>query len=283
MYSEKQYRLSRCRVDKTSLILTIGDISVRVESANKTFLRDLAVYYPHFVDRGLCDIEAHIHVSHHTLPFRDDIVVMREEGSIAVDGGEFKGAFCPASKEARFTMRAEKNLFDSFLRVFYSLILTGHDGFLVHAAGLEQNGRAYLFAGPSESGKTTTATMAGGFNVLNDELVLVKRKEGKFWLYATPFNGDYDRPIQNVSAPLSGFFFLDKHLEGAFKPVGQTKAMVQLLETVFFFDPDTQANQRVLDLCRQLASQFDAFKINIRSRKHLRDVIDDVSKEYSYT
>ncbi len=268
---------------QTSLTLTIGGISVRVESKNTTFLHDLSRYYPHFVDHQSCHITANIHLTHQTLPFSDDIVVTNENNVYTIDGGEFKGKFSQKSSKAKFTMRAEASLFDSFLRVFYSIILTQHDGFLVHAAGLGKNGQAYLFAGPSESGKTTTASVAGDFTVLNDELVLVKKQSDTFYLHATPFNGNYDRPIENSSAPLKGFFFLDKQLKKGFEPVDKAQCLVQLLGCIFFFDPDPQANQRILNLSHQLVSQFDGYKINILSREHLGELVNEITEEYSYT
>ena len=151
-------------MNRSSIILTIGDVSVRVGSENESFLRDLGQYYSNFVDQEPGDIAAEIHLTHQTYTYSDEIVVKSENNKYTIDGGEFKGELCLNSRIARFSMRPEASLFDSFLRVFYSILLTEYNSFLVHAAGLKKDDGAYLFSGPSSSGKTTTATIANDFN-----------------------------------------------------------------------------------------------------------------------
>ena len=62
--------------------------------------------------------------------------------------------------------------------VYYTLLKHNHPGksnnnFLVHACAVSRDGRGYVFAGPSESGKSTIAILSSDYNVLNDEIVIV--------------------------------------------------------------------------------------------------------------
>lgn len=264
--------LSRC--------LTIGDVSVKVESSDQSFIDDLTVKYQHFLDQAPNQIAARIHVTHQTFLSRSDILVTQSDGIYDIDGGEFKGHLDLNSKITSATMRAEISVFDSFLRVFYSILLTQYDGFLVHSAGLKKDQNAYLFAGPSSSGKTTTAIRAKDFSVLNDELTLVRKVEDTFYLFSTPFAGAYDQTIERLSAPLKEIFFLDKQLSEAFVSVDKIQCLVQLLENVFFFDSSLDANQRILNLCHQAASEVGAFKINVLSRDNLWELVNDIEQKY---
>ncbi len=54
-------------------------------------------------------------------------------------------------------------------------------GLALHASGVELGGRAYVFAGPTDAGKTTAAENASsalGANVFADDLVFLRREEG---------------------------------------------------------------------------------------------------------
>src|SRR5688572_22705066 len=59
---------------------------------------------------------------------------------------------------------------EDYLRVVCAHLVIPAGGFLLHSAGLEHDGRAYLFFGPSGSGKTTVTSMSPGALVLSDDL-----------------------------------------------------------------------------------------------------------------
>ena len=49
---------------------------------------------------------------------------------------------------------------DSVLRILHTVLLAGQGGMLMHASSVMLDGRAYLFTGVSESGKTTISRLA---------------------------------------------------------------------------------------------------------------------------
>lgn len=61
--------------------------------------------------------------------------------------------------------------------LYHALIEAAKPGWLLHAAALERDGRAIVFAGPSGAGKTTLsiALIARGWRTLTEEIVLVDR------------------------------------------------------------------------------------------------------------
>jgi len=64
------------------------------------------------------------------------------------------------------------------LDLYHALIEAAKPGWLLHAAALERDGRAIVFAGPSGAGKTTLsiALIARGWRTLTEEIVLVDRQ-----------------------------------------------------------------------------------------------------------
>lgn len=86
---------------------------------------------------------------------------------------------------------------------------------LVHASAVaDRDGRGFLFAGESGSGKTTTARFWQAHSradVLNDDRVIVRRvAAGRFFLHPTPWYGDFSDYLnaRQRTAPLSAAMFL---------------------------------------------------------------------------
>lgn len=104
---------------------------------------------------------------------------------------------------------------ENYLRVAYSWLCIEKSGFLLHACGIIRKGKAYVFFGPSESGKTTVAMLSRNLSILSDDLVIVLRinppcpfskAEGGKRKEASPHRGD-KRGAEGISLllPTSDF------------------------------------------------------------------------------
>jgi hypothetical protein len=85
---------------------------------------------------------------------------------------------------------------------------------LVHACGILRSGKAIVFTGPSEAGKTTTAMLCGEQHgkVINDEMLLFSRPTAEnpgINIQGTPIIGGISTRL-NIIAPLSCILFLTK-------------------------------------------------------------------------
>jgi hypothetical protein len=77
--------------------------------------------------------------------------------------------------------------------VLMSSILSRGLGVEVHACGLEDNGRGFLFPGVSGAGKSTIAGLFKGEEgvlILSDDRMVVRRMEGRLLAFGTPWLGD---------------------------------------------------------------------------------------------
>jgi len=104
-------------------------------------------------------------------------------------------------------------IFEQFFHQLYYTLLEHKyagrmpDQFLVHSSGVVKNGKGYVFVGPSGSGKSTIAELSAEYDILNDEITLIKKTKNKYTAHATPFNG-YFRLKKNISCPLKAFLFI---------------------------------------------------------------------------
>lgn len=81
---------------------------------------------------------------------------------------------------------------------------------LLHAAGIVQEGLAYLFVGPSGAGKSTVCKLSasnGACDILHDDAVALSQTEEGFRAWSTPLSGEMRTP-SNISAPLRAIFSL---------------------------------------------------------------------------
>jgi hypothetical protein len=72
--------------------------------------------------------------------------------------------------------------------------LSRGEGVEVHAVGIiDESGCGHLFLGHSGAGKSTTARLWNvrpGVHILSDDRIILRVRDGHFWMYGTPWHGD---------------------------------------------------------------------------------------------
>ncbi|MDP8230006.1 MAG: radical SAM protein [Candidatus Gorgyraea atricola] len=114
-------------------------------------------------------------------------------------------------------------------QILFARILADREGCYLHSCGVNFEGKGLLFAGHSEAGKSTMATMLKGkAEILCDDRMIVRRKAGKFRIYGTWSHGDIP-DISSNSAALKAIFFLEKSLENKILRIEDKKEIVRKL------------------------------------------------------
>jgi hypothetical protein len=112
----------------------------------------------------------------------------------------------------------------------------------VHSCGVvDRDGRGLLFVGQSQAGKTTTARLwegEAGVRILSDDRIIIRKEEGKFWMYGTPWHGEAELAAQS-KAELTRIFFLRQARENRLDMQRGASAAARLLACGFptFYDP----------------------------------------------
>jgi hypothetical protein len=127
-------------------------------------------------------------------------------------------------------------------------------GLMVHACGIEHEGKGYLFAGNSGHGKSTMAELwQEDARILTDERLILRLQNDEIWMYGTPWRGDF--PDSSPSGVrLDKVFFLRSGSDNMSSPAAGTEASALLLGRSFppFWDKDGMAF--TLDLVARIAS-----------------------------
>jgi hypothetical protein len=250
--------------DHHELVIEIGNIPVRVRTANLAFLRMLENRYVGFVGAAQrADYEFEVDLA---LPdgvhADDDLRVLRQSGRWSLERGDFRAEWDPASNQGSIRQSANPYSIDSVLRIVHSLALAKEGSFLVHAASAVRNGRAFLFAGLSGAGKTTISRLMPADTVLlTDEVSYVRRQEGSYLAFGTPFAGELAKSGENISAPIAALYLLAKGPQNRVEQVGPAEASRALLESILFFAQDAELVKSVFQAACEFVCRVPIYRL----------------------
>jgi hypothetical protein len=246
-------------VERLSLVIEIGGMPVRVQTTDPAFLRMLLDRYDGFVTSAesaggseaaaerAAEIDFDIDLELTPTRFADPEAVVRvtqDRGRWTLERGDFHAEWEPASRRGSIRQTANPYSIDAVLRIVHTLVLARQGGFLLHSASAIRNGRAFLFAGVSEAGKTTISRLAPpDATLLTDEISYVRKQESGYVAYGTPFTGELAKLGENVSAPIAALYLLAKGTENRIDPIPLAEAVRSLLANLLFFAEDNELVQ----------------------------------------
>lgn len=235
-------------IECLSLVIEIGGMPVRLCTNDPEFLRVLQDRYAGFVsDTQRADIDFEVEIEQPTIADPDaDVEVQCRDGRWSLRRGDFHAEWEPAARHGSIRQTANPYSIDAVLRIVHTLVLARQGGFLLHSASAIRNGKAFLFAGVSEAGKTTISRLAPrDATLLTDEISYVRRRDGEYVAFGTPFTGELAKLGENVSAPISTLYLLAKGNENRIDPLTPTEAVRGLLSNLLFFAKGEELVQAV--------------------------------------
>ena len=147
-------------------------------------------------------------------------------------------------------------------QVLWILLLSRGRGMIFHACGMDDHGKGYLFLGNSGDGKSTTARLwfDHGLIVLNDDRIIVRETKGKFWMYGTPWHGDFKEHSPR-GLPIHKLFFLHHGRKNSSQPKSGAEAVSMLLARSFppFWDKEGMAF--TIEFCQRLVSEIPCYEL----------------------
>jgi len=217
----------------TTINIKIADISTRlilekgfcqkVESAARQFASDKPAEYTlraNIVDDIPCD-----------KAYSEELSV--QGNRLMINSNEYSGYMDLRKKKGQVDILPAWELAAllNFLKNLYSALILFAEGLMLHAAGVVKDDRAYIFFAPSGGGKSTVAGLSGNYTILTDELLAVRRANGSFHAYSTPFwgsNRDEGRGISG-SFKIGGLFKLVKDKKVYLKRFPHSRAIAEIL------------------------------------------------------
>jgi hypothetical protein len=258
------------------VIIEIGGVPVQVTTESREFVRMLEARYSGFLNPEThpameFDVEL---VEPGKITEEEDLAVRFESGRWVIERGDLRAEWEPALRRGRMVQALNPYSIDAVLRIIHSLILAKEGGLLVHAGSCVRNGQAFLFAGLSGAGKTTISRLApADATLLTDEISYLRHSGIGYLAYGTPFAGELATPGENVQAPLSAIYFLQKGPENAIEPVKASEAARLLLENVLFFANDPELVNLVFESACDVVRCVPAYRLTFFPDKRVWELI----------
>jgi hypothetical protein len=227
-----------------SVAIEIGGMAIALRTQDPSFRQLLENRYAGFISGSSHpDFRFDIDLSEpsEAMQTEEDVQVKMESGQWVLQRGDFRAHWSPSRGCGRIRQSNNPYAIDSVLRIVHTLILAKQGGFLVHAASVILDGRAFLFAGISGAGKTTISHLAPpDAKLLTDEISYVRRVGDAYSACGTPFAGELARVGENQSAPLTTLFLLEKGPKNRIEAVSTPEAIRSLLRNILFFAEDAE-------------------------------------------
>lgn len=111
--------------------------------------------------------------------------------------------------------------------VYFGRNILNFDGYYLHSSAVILDGKAYLFTAPSGTGKSTHTEKwirLFGARYLNDDKPVLRRVNGVWMAYGTPWSGKYDLS-SNEGVPVGGIACLRRGEVNEIKPMPPAQAV----------------------------------------------------------
>jgi len=197
-----------------------------------------------------------------------------EGEKVMIERAGFRGYINLKTLEGEVELFSE-NTFESFLRIVCSLVLLKENGFCIHASSLIRNGKAYVFPGESEAGKTTIVRLSPEAILLTDEISIIRRIKNTPIAYGTPFRSNLEICGSNVSAPAKGIYFPVKDKKNYICKLSDKSALAKLLSNVVIFGEDHNLMQKAFYLANDLVASLPCYDLHFLPEPSFWNCIDE--------
>ena len=251
-------------VERLSLTIEIGKMPVRVHTTDPIFLKMLQDRYAGFVNSS-DEAEMEFDIDLSPPAFADPnapVCVSQKAGRWSLERGDFQAEWEPRSRRGWIRQDANPYSIDAVLRIVHTLMLAKQGGFLLHSASAIRNGKAFLFAGVSEAGKTTISRLApSDVTLLTDEISYVRRQPLGYVAYGTPFTGELAKLGENVSAPIAAVYLLAKGRSNQIESIPASEAARSLLANLLFFAEDEDLVHEIFQSVLEFVSRVPVSRL----------------------
>jgi len=276
--------------------VTIGDVAISIAGESKNSRHEIQPNYQPFLMNGKPDITLQLH--HRAgLPLVGKKIfdsspiwkLYRENGTAvfkifdSMPGLARTLVLPPELNHADLYLTNPSTRFlDPFYGPTMELLMINYlahgRGVILHACGIERDGKGYLFAGESGAGKSTLARLWGrqtGVEVLSDDRTIVRKKDGQYWMYGTPWHGE-----AKFGAPggvkLENIFFLRHASRNAIKGVTGAPSVTQFLKCSFPPYWDAAGMEFAMEFFSDLTTSVLCQMLEFKPDKHVIEFISNM-------
>jgi len=146
-------------------------------------------------------------------------------------------------------------------QILFARLLADRGGIILHGSGLVLKEKGYLFVGHSDAGKTTLVkTFRHHAKILNDDRMIVRKEEGRFYLYGTPWHGELSL-VAPDRVPLKAILFLNQAKENKVEKTEGLDAFKRLYGCTIKSLVTEKWAENALDICQTLSREVVCYHL----------------------
>jgi signal peptidase I len=224
-----------------SVCLKIAEICVEFRSDDESFIKYVKSHFTDFVSEDAPCISLDVFARKNLRLLKDiEGVDMPTDALLNADSYKIvipKAGFVITDRYSKLLIDSSFEAFQFILLALYYKLLLDNDGFMLHSSGIIKDNQALIFFGYSGSGKSTIAHLASSkYELLNDDMVPIRKIGGKFYAFGSPFWGSYYRELtsndlsgRNEKIPIKAFLRPVKSDSNRVKKMNAIEAITTLL------------------------------------------------------
>lgn len=154
-------------------------------------------------------------------------------------------------------------------------LLAQKRGVMIHSCGVSSKGQGLLFVGTSQMGKSTMANLWKSekeVTILNDDRMIIRKKNACFWIYGTPWHGNV-KVCSPEKAPLEKVFFLKHAGKSIVKKLSPLEATSRLIVCSFPTFWDKKGMEFTLKFCAELAKRIPCYELGFVPDESILDFV----------
>ncbi len=174
----------------------------------------------------------------------------------------------------------------AILRVICDYIIN-KGGFFLHCSCLKYKGEAIIFTAPSGTGKSTHSSLwrrhfGDEVEMINDDKPLVREKDGRFYIYGTPWRGKHGIG-SNISAPIRAIVFIRQEHENIAEDMKPFEALSLLMQQTVLPTDSSKDMSTLLDLLGRMIESVQMYKLGCTiSDEAVTTIHDKIYKDLHY-
>jgi len=145
-------------------------------------------------------------------------------------------------------------------------------GFLIHAAGIKDNDKGYLFSGVSGIGKSTMSGLwqKQGSTIINDDRLWIQKIDNQWMMFNTPMSNYMQEPLM---ANLSKIFLLSQSPENFINQISNSQGALLVLANCIQHLFDKEMTTAHLDSIFDITNQTLVYELGFKPTSEIVSLI----------
>jgi len=183
-------------------------------------------------------------------------------------------AYLPRENEKADTWDLDDIVYDFLQVLMINYLAVRKSGILLHGMGVKDSGDGLLFVGESGAGKSTAARIwykHSSAMILNDDRIIVRNSNGKFFIYGSPWHGEFDDYLDSAMepAPLKKLFFIYHSPKNVLTALSAKEAFCALYPVLFAPFWDRKFLDFNIAFCQELVEGVECFRLGFVNNKEV--------------